>query len=354
MGAKLSDTSVPPVGHNLQTGPQFLSIVRSSLSLARTHCRAFARSLRSACAPPPPHSFAHSCIWRLAYRVIYSRYPPPSFPFRSRARALSLSRFRTPFSTMSDDDESSSPPSSPSMTLDDDDDDASTTTTTTTMTTSTTVLSQSMAALHRKKRHFTTPDQKHVLEYVYQLNTRPNKRLQTWLATRLMMSSRRVRVWFQNKRTRDKGRNMLPTHQQSPMDDEIIHMITTNNYLKTTTSSTATSSRGGTSTVSTVSVTEERVYPRTQHYFTTATPTPGVPVGAPSPFVRCLCVCVALWRGVRLSLVHTLCSLLPALSISLFLPPSPARTHARSHALHPHNPSRHPAACRHGEVHEGP
>ena len=91
VGAKLSDTSVPPVGHNLQTGPQFLSIVRSSLSLARTLCRAFARSLRSACAPPPPHSFAHSCIWRLAYRVISSRYPPPSFPFHSRASTLSLS-----------------------------------------------------------------------------------------------------------------------------------------------------------------------------------------------------------------------------------------------------------------------
>ena len=222
------------------------------------------------------------------------------------------------------------------MTLDDDDDDdASTTTTTTTMTTSTTVLSQSMAALHRKKRHFTTPDQKHVLEYVYQLNTRPNKRLQTWLATRLMMSSRRVRVWFQNKRTRDKGRNMLPTHQQSPMDDEIIHMITTNNYLKTTTSSTATSSRGGTSTVSTVSVTEERVYPRTQHYFTTATPTPGVPVGAPSPFVRCLCVCVCCFVAWREALSRAYAMFSIACFVHLPLSASVARAHARSLARSP-------------------
>jgi len=234
------------------------------------------------------------------------------------------------------------------MTLDDDDDDdASTTTTTTTMTTSTTVLSQSMAALHRKKRHFTTPDQKHVLEYVYQLNTRPNKRLQTWLATRLMMSSRRVRVWFQNKRTRDKGRNMLPTHQQSPMDDEIIHMITTNNYLKTTTSSTATSSRGGTSTVSTVSVTEERVYPRTQHYFTTATPTPGVPVGAPSPFVRCLCVCVCCfvaWREALSCRRYVLyCLLCPSPSFCLRRPR--ARTHARSLSILTTHPATPPPAA---------
>jgi hypothetical protein len=142
-----------------------------------------------------------------------------------------------------------------------------------------------LVALHRK-RHFTTPDQKLVLEYVYQLNTRPNKRLQTWLATRLMMSSRRVRVWFQNKRTRDKSRNIVPTRQNTPMDDDIIMMISSNNYLKlaattTTTSSTSLSPRG-TSAISTItSVTEEQhVYPRPNHYFS-----------APAYVCTCRCCC---------------------------------------------------------------
>ena len=56
----------------------------------------------------------------------------------------------------------------------------------------------------RKSRQFTTPDQKRVLEFVYQVNPRPNKKLQTYLSNTLGMTFKRVRVWFQNKRTREK------------------------------------------------------------------------------------------------------------------------------------------------------
>ena len=78
------------------------------------------------------------------------------------------------------------------------------------------------------RRQFTTPEQKRVLEFVYQVNPRPNKKLQTYLSNTLEMSFKRVRVWFQNKRTREK---ML----KEPIIrscDEIINLLT--NKLATT------------------------------------------------------------------------------------------------------------------------
>jgi hypothetical protein len=55
-----------------------------------------------------------------------------------------------------------------------------------------------------KKRQRTSPAQLEVLEKVYQTEKLPNSDLRKELATTLKMTPRRVQVWFQNKRAKEK------------------------------------------------------------------------------------------------------------------------------------------------------
>jgi hypothetical protein len=55
-----------------------------------------------------------------------------------------------------------------------------------------------------KKRQRTTPDQLEVLEKVYEKEKLPGSDLRRELAQKLKMTPRRVQVWFQNKRAKEK------------------------------------------------------------------------------------------------------------------------------------------------------
>uniref|UniRef100_A0A6B2LNZ6 Homeobox domain-containing protein n=1 Tax=Arcella intermedia TaxID=1963864 RepID=A0A6B2LNZ6_9EUKA len=55
-----------------------------------------------------------------------------------------------------------------------------------------------------KKRQRTTPEQLEVLEKVYEREKLPGLDLRKELAQKLSMTPRRVQVWFQNKRAKEK------------------------------------------------------------------------------------------------------------------------------------------------------
>jgi hypothetical protein len=55
-----------------------------------------------------------------------------------------------------------------------------------------------------KKRQRTTPEQLEVLEKVYEKEKLPGSDLRKELAQKLKMTPRRVQVWFQNKRAKEK------------------------------------------------------------------------------------------------------------------------------------------------------
>jgi len=55
-----------------------------------------------------------------------------------------------------------------------------------------------------RKRQRTTPEQLEVLEKVYEHEKLPNSDLRKELAVKLKMTPRRVQVWFQNKRAKEK------------------------------------------------------------------------------------------------------------------------------------------------------
>jgi len=55
-----------------------------------------------------------------------------------------------------------------------------------------------------RKRQRTTPEQLEVLEKVYENEKLPNSDLRKELAIQLGMTPRRVQVWFQNKRAKEK------------------------------------------------------------------------------------------------------------------------------------------------------
>jgi len=57
---------------------------------------------------------------------------------------------------------------------------------------------------HPKKRQRTTPEQLEVLEKVYEKEKLPGSDLRKDLALKLKMTPRRVQVWFQNKRAKEK------------------------------------------------------------------------------------------------------------------------------------------------------
>jgi len=58
--------------------------------------------------------------------------------------------------------------------------------------------------LNKKKRQRTSPDQLAILEQIFQTDKMPNQQTRVHLADKLGMSSRRVQIWFQNKRAKVK------------------------------------------------------------------------------------------------------------------------------------------------------
>jgi len=58
--------------------------------------------------------------------------------------------------------------------------------------------------LKLKKRQRTTPEQLRILEEVYTKEKMPNQSLRENLGKQLGMTSRRVQIWFQNKRAKEK------------------------------------------------------------------------------------------------------------------------------------------------------
>lgn len=59
-------------------------------------------------------------------------------------------------------------------------------------------------SLNKKKRQRTSPEQLAILEQIFQTDKMPNQQTRVHLADQLGMSSRRVQIWFQNKRAKVK------------------------------------------------------------------------------------------------------------------------------------------------------
>jgi len=70
--------------------------------------------------------------------------------------------------------------------------------------------------LNKKKRQRTNPDQLAILEQIFQTDKMPNQQTRVQLADQLGMSSRRVQIWFQNKRAKVKRSSSKPDGE----DDE--------------------------------------------------------------------------------------------------------------------------------------
>eukprot|EP01112_Ceratiomyxa_fruticulosa_P022866 TRINITY_DN8514_c0_g1_i1.p1 TRINITY_DN8514_c0_g1~~TRINITY_DN8514_c0_g1_i1.p1 ORF type:complete len:686 (-),score=192.08 TRINITY_DN8514_c0_g1_i1:314-2068(-) len=62
----------------------------------------------------------------------------------------------------------------------------------------------------KPKRHRTSPEQLSLLEYVFHTEQMPSQALRQQIAERLGMTSRRVQIWFQNKRAKVKRREAVP------------------------------------------------------------------------------------------------------------------------------------------------
>jgi hypothetical protein len=60
----------------------------------------------------------------------------------------------------------------------------------------------------KKKRQRTSPEQLAILEQIFQTDKMPNQQTRVQLADQLGMSSRRVQIWFQNKRAKVKRSQM--------------------------------------------------------------------------------------------------------------------------------------------------
>lgn len=84
-------------------------------------------------------------------------------------------------------------------------------------------------AQFRSRRKFTSPGQKRLLEFVYSVYPKPSKEFQRYLADLLGMEVKRVRVWFQNKRTRGSatGKQLLGSEQEvhEKMREEIGELL---------------------------------------------------------------------------------------------------------------------------------
>jgi len=70
---------------------------------------------------------------------------------------------------------------------------------------------------NKKKRQRTSPDQLAILEQIFQTDKMPSQQTRVQLADQLGMSSRRVQIWFQNKRAKVKrGQNKSEFDLQTP------------------------------------------------------------------------------------------------------------------------------------------
>lgn len=74
----------------------------------------------------------------------------------------------------------------------------------------------------KKKRQRTSPDQLSVLEQIFETDKMPNQQKRLKLAEQLGMSSRRIQIWFQNKRAKVKrvGSKMGESAPTSPSNPE--------------------------------------------------------------------------------------------------------------------------------------
>jgi hypothetical protein len=79
---------------------------------------------------------------------------------------------------------------------------------------------ESESLSNKKKRQRTSPEQLAILEQIFQTDKMPNQQTRVQLADQLGMSSRRVQIWFQNKRAKVKRSSMknerTPEGSQSP------------------------------------------------------------------------------------------------------------------------------------------
>jgi hypothetical protein len=71
---------------------------------------------------------------------------------------------------------------------------------------------------NKKKRQRTSPDQLAILETIFQTDKMPSQQTRVQLADQLGMSSRRVQIWFQNKRAKVK-RGSSKSEVPSPLHD---------------------------------------------------------------------------------------------------------------------------------------
>jgi len=70
---------------------------------------------------------------------------------------------------------------------------------------------------NKKKRQRTSPDQLAILEQIFQTDKMPSQQTRVQLADQLGMSSRRVQIWFQNKRAKVKRGQTKVSEGQAPM-----------------------------------------------------------------------------------------------------------------------------------------
>lgn len=71
---------------------------------------------------------------------------------------------------------------------------------------------------NKKKRQRTSPDQLAILEQIFQTDKMPSQQTRVQLADQLGMSSRRVQIWFQNKRAKVK-RGLTKSSEITPDSD---------------------------------------------------------------------------------------------------------------------------------------
>jgi hypothetical protein len=72
---------------------------------------------------------------------------------------------------------------------------------------------------NKKKRQRTSPDQLAILETIFQTDKMPSQQTRVQLADQLGMSSRRVQIWFQNKRAKVKRGSLGKSSDGVPQPD---------------------------------------------------------------------------------------------------------------------------------------
>eukprot|EP01133_Synstelium_polycarpum_P010261 gene10261-11966_t len=90
-------------------------------------------------------------------------------------------------------------------------------------------LGRMSSAAYKKKRQRTSPEQLAILEQIFETDKMPSQQIRIRLANQLGMSSRRVQIWFQNKRAKvkrgvfsnkDDDDSMLADEDEEEDDDD--------------------------------------------------------------------------------------------------------------------------------------